>query len=249
MVLKANDCEGSSVKEKETDNNIFKKIDEMKAYARIVAQIKDLIEDGSLVHGSRLPSETELARSFGVSRNTVREALLVLEYMGFVKISKGKSTEVMLPSTESVLNKLSCLSVGENSFISDLNETRILLEPQIASLAAQRATDEEIFEMQQCIAEHEKHLMSFLDIVDNSAKIHELILVSCHNKTLEAIMRPINNYVVSFSRFVLGFKEQPERILADHQAIVREIASRNGPRAAAAMLKHLDSIKEFYSVL
>ena len=65
MVLKANDCEGSSVKEKETDNNIFKKIDEMKAYARIVAQIKDLIEDGSLVHGSRLPSETELARSFG----------------------------------------------------------------------------------------------------------------------------------------------------------------------------------------
>ena len=132
MVLKANDCEGSSVKEKETDNNIFKKIDEMKAYARIVAQIKDLIEDGSLVHGSRLPSETELARSFGVSRNTVREALLVLEYMGFVKISKGKSTEVMLPSTESVLNKLACLSVGENSFISDLNETRILLEPQIA---------------------------------------------------------------------------------------------------------------------
>ena len=86
MVLKANDCEGSSVKEKETDNNIFKKIDEMKAYARIVAQIKDLIEDGSLVHGSRLPSETELARSFGVSRNTVRDALLVLEYMGFVKI-------------------------------------------------------------------------------------------------------------------------------------------------------------------
>ena len=62
-------------------------------------------------------------------------------------------------------------------------------------------------------------------------------------------MRPINNYVVSFSRFVLGFKEQPERILADHQAIVKEIASRNGPRAAAAMLKHLDSIKEFYSVL
>lgn len=237
------------MKEKQTDTTIFKKIDEMKAYARIVVQIKDLIEDGSLVRGSKLPSELELASSFGVSRNTVREALLVLEYMGFVKISKGKSTEVMLPSTESVLNKLAGLSVGENSFISDLNETRIILEPQIACLAAKKATDEEIAAMKQCIENHERDLASFLDIVDHSAEIHELILTSCHNKTLEAIMRPINNYVVSFSRFVLGFKEQPERVLADHKAIVNEIANRNGPGAAAAMMHHLDSIKEFYSVL
>lgn len=237
------------MRDKETDSSIFKKIDEKKAYASIVVQIKNLIEDGSLACGKKLPSELELASRFGVSRNTVREALLILEYMGFVKISKGKSTEVMLPSTKDVLNQLAGLTTGENSFIRDLNETRILLDPQIAHLAAEKATDEEICEMKRCITKHENNLTSFIDIVDNSAELHELILTSCHNKTLEAIMRPINNYVASFSRFILGFKEQPERVLADHRAIVNEIENRNGPGAAIAMLHHLESIKEFYSVL
>lgn len=237
------------MRNKEANSGIFKKIDEKKAYANIVIQIKNLIEDGSLTCGTKLPSELELAGRFGVSRNTVREALLVLEYMGFVKISKGKSTEVLLPSTKSVLNKLAGLSAGENSFTRDLNETRMLLEPQIARLAAEKATDEEISKMKQCIIKHKSELTSFIDVVDDCADLHELILISCHNKTLEAIMKPINNYVVSFSRFILGFREQQERVFEHHQAIVNEIENRNGSGAANAMLYHLESIKEFYSVL
>ena len=233
----------------EMNKPIFEKLNETKAYSRIVLQIKNLIEDGTLLKGTKLPSEIELASCFGVSRNTVREALLVLEYMGFVKISKGKSTEVMVPSTESILNKLAGLSIGENSFVSNLNETRIILEPQIVSLAARRATEEEIFQMKECITKCESNLSSFTDVVDSSAEIHELFLISCHNKTLEAMMRPINKYVVSFSRFILGFKEQPERILEDHRASVNEIANRNETGAANAMLHHLDSVQEFYSVL
>ena len=231
------------------DSTVFKKISEVKAYERIVIQIKELIENGTLPYGAKLPSESELAASFGVSRNTVRESLLILEFMGFVKTSKGKATEVTIPSMNSVLKKIAGFTVSERSFVSNLLETRFMLEPKIARMAAQRASDEEIAEMRLCLAKIEENMASYTDSNVFSAEIHDLVVKACHNEVLETIMTSLSSYIQNFSRFIFGFKGQPEKSLAEHREIVEAIAARDADAAEAAMVRHLEHVNAFYEML
>src|SRR5256712_213293 len=112
-------------------------------YEEIVRQVKQMIAEGRLKSGDRLPPERDLAEKFVVSRSSVREALRALESLGLVEIRAGEGTFVREVSVESLIEPLALMMVSPREAIAERSEARHLLEPRIAALAARRRTDEQ----------------------------------------------------------------------------------------------------------
>jgi GntR family transcriptional repressor for pyruvate dehydrogenase complex len=132
---------------------MFKKIPRARLYELVAEEVEKAILDGHYEIGSRLPSEQNLADQFEVSRNVVREALKVLQERGLVQVLDGSGAYVAQPNsgaTASALGRYIRL-IGANSAIDALYETRIALEGFNARLAAQRATAEQIRELEALI--------------------------------------------------------------------------------------------------
>lgn len=125
----------------------FKKVTGIKTYQYIVMQIQEAIEQGLLKYGDKLPSEFELANQFGVSRSSVREALLILEFMGIVETKKGSGTEISDPTRDNIVHRLSQFIGDSNDFILHLFEVRKIIETQAAKLAAERGSEEDFSKM------------------------------------------------------------------------------------------------------
>ncbi|MEK8035520.1 MAG: GntR family transcriptional regulator [candidate division NC10 bacterium] len=120
-------------------------------YEEIVRQVKQLIAEGKLKSGDRLPPERDLAEKFVVSRTSVREALRALESRGLIEIRAGDGAFVRDISVETLIEPLALVILPHREAVGELFEARRLLEPAIATLAARRATPEEIAEMERIL--------------------------------------------------------------------------------------------------
>lgn len=124
---------------------MYQPVDRSKLFERIVAQIQGRIERGELRPGDRLPPERELALSFGASRTAVREALKTLAQMGLVASHQGRGA-VVTDNTSAAMRSSLGLMLRVNHLRSPnaLVELREIIEPEIAALAAERATESQI---------------------------------------------------------------------------------------------------------
>src|SRR2546430_5335224 len=116
-------------------------------YEEIVRQVKQLIADGRLKSGDRLPPERELAEKFVVSRTSVREALLALESLGLIEIRPGEGTFVRQVSIDALVAPLALVMTSQREAIGELFEARRLLEPALAPVPARPATPAEVPEL------------------------------------------------------------------------------------------------------
>src|SRR5947209_5799095 len=106
--------------------------------------ILSLIRSGELKPGMRLPSEPQLIEMTGVSRSSVREAIRSLETMGLVEIRRGKGTFIREIDTSGMTDAQMLLMLADRKVLENLVEVRETLEPMMARLAAERATDDDI---------------------------------------------------------------------------------------------------------
>ena len=120
-------------------------------YEYVIDNIRQMIADGELQAGQKLPSERELAEKFNVSRVPIREALKILEYMGVLDSSPGDGTYVKNTSAQSLVSKMNFSFDATADTIRDLLELRIVLETFAAYHAAQRRTDEDIASIQKLL--------------------------------------------------------------------------------------------------
>src|SRR5713226_4550791 len=124
--------------------------------AQLIASIKKLISDGSVVPGSRFPPERELAKEFGVNRASLRQALKVLEIMGVLTQRVGDGT-YLSTSAESILNEpIEFLILLDDLSHHELFETRMIVEPELAARAAERATTDDLAALRRAIVAMEK---------------------------------------------------------------------------------------------
>src|SRR2546423_3466595 len=135
-----------------------------KAYEQVYDQLRELIMRGELERGQRLPGEAELAREFGVSRGTVREALRLLAAHNLIRTAKGAGggSFVTLPTADHVSEVLQAnirlLNESREVTAEEMLETRELLEPFAARMAAERRTDEDLERLRACIIEDPSEL-------------------------------------------------------------------------------------------
>src|SRR5512145_3015838 len=151
---------------------MLKAIRKTRIYEEVVSQVHDLIKAGKFKAGDQLPSERELAETFKVSRTSVREALRALETEGLVISRTGTGTFVADLPIESLVAPLAKLLIEEKHALADVFELRKLIEPQIASLAAERATVRDIERMYRLLDKQREQVERGATGVEADSELH-----------------------------------------------------------------------------
>ncbi len=217
-----------------------KKIKKVRVYEEIVEQLKDIIESGELQVGERLPSERELAEQFAVSRVSIRQALTVLETVGLIERKIGGGTYTISPNDDAIKRKLSQIK----SSIFEPMEVRMMLEPQIAMLAAKRANEDNIKEIEFYIKEQEKKIAAEQLITDEDGKMHMAIARATNNTIVISLLETINEMVWETRKNSISAEGGSQRSLEGHKEILEAIKNHDQDAAYEAMKKHLISVEE-----
>lgn len=221
-------------------------------YQQIADDIERLILDGTFPHESRLPSEQELAEHYEVSRNVIREALKSLKEKGLVSIRTGSGTYVRRPTTEPVseaLNRFVRHSKDQFS-LAHFYEIRRMIEPDSASLAAQRATPDEVEIIRRQLKameenQHDSQAWSQADL-----DFHCAVTAATHNpllcSILNALIEPLRQVISAGHADPYG----PQAGLHAHSRILAAIEAHDSQGAYQAMLEHLfDSEQRLMGIL
>jgi len=212
-------------------------------YEEIVRQVKQMIAEGRLKSGDRLPPERDLAEKFVVSRTSVREALRVLESLGLIEIRAGEGTFVRGVSVESLIEPLALVMAAQREAIGELFEARRVLEPAIAALAAGRATPEEIHEMERILEDQAKEIAAGKTGLAQDAAFHTAIGTAAHNRAITRIAHAIMDLLTQSREESLNTPGRPTRSHQDHRRILQAITRRNATAARQAMLDHLVAVE------
>lgn len=214
-----------------------------RVYEEVVAQIRELISGGMLKPGDRLPAERELAQRLKVGRSSVREAIRGLEVQGLVVTRHGAGTSVTANRLEAVVEAFTSRLTEEQRALWDVLEMRRVLEPQMASLAAGRATPEDMERLQAILQEQEDQIASGETGVKADAEFHSAIARATHNSAFSRLIFAIED-IVNWSREqYLHSPERSRRSLAAHRGVLAAIQRRDFKGAQRAMQQHIVEVE------
>ena len=224
----------------------FSPIKTRRLYEEIVEQIKQLITDGRLKPGDRLLAERELAEQFQVSRASVREAIRTLEMLGVIDIRPGEGTFVRGTETDDIIRPLAMFLAVERSSLLDMFEMRRIFETATASLAAERATEEELDHI-EAMLEKMRERLNVLDPEKGEefdAAFHYAVAEAAHNTLLNKLFKTVSEEFakansVARRQLYLDNIQNAQKIIDQHSEILEAIRSRSPKKAGEAMLAHL----------
>jgi GntR family transcriptional regulator, transcriptional repressor for pyruvate dehydrogenase complex len=205
--------------------------------ARLIARIKRLIADGSVSPGCKFPPEREMAREFGANRASVRQALKVLEMMGVLSQRVGDGT-YLSESAETILNEpIDFLVLLDDLSHHELFETRLIVEPELAARAAERATVEDVASMRNAVLALERSKL-MRDRLEADMAFHNAIFRASGNRICQLLFKGIHRTVVT-SMTQLSERVSVEQPLKFHRRIYAAIRSRDPEAARSAMRDHI----------
>lgn len=213
---------------------------------RVAAQIIGYIQENQLKEGDRLPNEQNLGIRLNVSRTTIREAMRLLVSRHIVEVKRGSGTYVtaMPGMTEDPFGF--GFVYDKARLVMDLLEIRFLFEPEIAALAAERASDEEIAEIRVLAGKVEKCIASGVNHSGPDIDFHMMIVKSTGNEVLVKLMPVIMKGVPLFVEMTR------DRILREtiqtHRKIADAIAGHDAAGARKAMTEHLQYNKSILEI-
>ena len=188
--------------------------------------------------GSKLPSEPELAELFGVSRETVRTAVRMLQKSGLLYSKRGSGTYVTERALAVLESKELAMLLETPRSIYALVQARYVLEPQLSALAVENATQEELRELFETLELMEKHLDRH-SLMTYGYRFHQLVAKASHNQVLYSFYQSIASQLrglrvledLTLETFLKGIDH--------HRAIANAISDRNGALAKELMRAHL----------
>jgi GntR family transcriptional repressor for pyruvate dehydrogenase complex len=205
--------------------------------AKLIHNIKQLISEGKVLPGSKFPPERELAKEFGVNRASLRQALKVLEIMGVLTQRVGDGT-YLSASAESILHEpLEFLILLDDLSHHELFETRMIVEPELAARAAERATTEDLAALRQAIMAMERSRTNGARL-DADIAFHECIFRASGNRICHLLFTVIHRTVLT-SMAQLSGRVSIERPLAYHKRIYEAIRKRDAEEAKRTMIEHI----------
>jgi GntR family transcriptional repressor for pyruvate dehydrogenase complex len=221
---------------------MFKPIKHVKVSDEIVDQIRNLISQGKLKPGDRLLPERELIREFDVSRPSLREALNSLITMGFLEV-KGKRTFIKSVASESMQNPLSLLIKADTQKLFDLIEVRKAIEVWGAFLAAQRATEEDIKQLENIIEDMRKAYEQGRSWEKQDADFHLSIAQATHNTIQTHVMSTIYDLLRESMAKVFKDQSKVKKLLDHHYRIFSAIKNHSPDKARERTLEHLNYVE------
>lgn len=211
----------------------------------VVRTIKDMILDGRLQPGQRLPPERAVSEALGVSRPTVREAIRSLQAMNILESRHGSGTYVASLSVDELLGPLQFVLALAEGGLAHLFEVRLLLEPGAAALAAERATPEDVAALRDCAERAEAEARDDTGaLLELDTELHDLIVRAARNPLLEHLLAAMSALGRQSRAYTTGLPGMVERTLGEHAAIVDAIAAGDPAAARAAMEAHISRIRD-----
>ena len=226
----------------------FQPIEPRKIYMRVVDQVVNMVREGHLKPGDKLPPERVIAEQMGISRPTVREAFAALEVIGVVETRTGQGSFIRSVDLENLMSRAESLFLEERSPFEIL-ETRKALESYGAALAAERATSEQL-------AEIERALQMLRDGVAENQEWSEVADRQFHAAMAKAsgnsVLADVLNVLLDMSEQRLWAKLREvdysvpgnlEKGLGEHRRIYQAIWDRDAEAARDAVLKHFADVE------
>jgi DNA-binding FadR family transcriptional regulator len=212
----------------------FVKLRRTSAAADAARSIQQMIVDGRLAPGQRLPAERELSELLGISRPTLRETIRSLVGLNILESRHGAGTFVAALDTATLLEPMQFVMALNERTIGELFEARLLLEPALAALAAQRATGAQVAAMRAAIGG--------ADQVEADLVLHRLIAEASGNALLAAMLESLSTLGRSSRSITAARPGVQRRTTDDHEAIVAAVERHDPDGARAAMAAHLERI-------
>lgn len=217
------------------------KLDRRPLYTQVADSISAMIAESELKPGDELPSEAELCARAGVSRVVVRGALAQLAGAGLIKISNGRKPQVMSMDSDVLTTSLSHGLATSQFTVSKVLEVRTSIETGTAALAAQKSSDNMNQRLLALCNQMEKAVGDPESFAELDYRFHLAIAEATDNPLYVYIVKSLRDIIkssVTAGRLAQSSQRDQNRILSDHHAIQRAIASGSAKAAVDAMQDH-----------
>jgi GntR family transcriptional repressor for pyruvate dehydrogenase complex len=206
---------------------------------QVVEHVRSLIANGEVKPGDRLPPERELAKKLKISRSSLRAGIGFLSAMGVLKSRHGAGTFVSSGPPALDSSSFSVLGALHGFLPWQMFEARIVIESNVAALAAERATDEHIAELAEEVAEMYATLTDPQEYLIHDVRFHRTIARAAGNPILGALMETITANLYEHRSKTVQNAQDLKESAEMHREIYRAIRSHNPKLARETMEQHL----------
>jgi GntR family transcriptional repressor for pyruvate dehydrogenase complex len=221
----------------------FRVVRKIRASEEIIEQIHELISSGQLKVGDRLPAERELAKILDVGRSTVREAIRSLESLGIVQVRAGEGTFLIANPADLPADPLTARAFTPINNQRKLFEVRMVIEPDLAALAARRASFDQILKMRGLLQEQETLIKQGDSGISADTQFHYVLAEAAGNEILFNIMTGLMDLMRETRQASLQTSGRPARSVKQHRAVLRAIETRDPKSAEQRMREHLSDME------
>lgn len=210
-------------------------------YEQLVQQILAYIEAEQLGPGDRLPAERELAESLGVSRATLAQALVALEVLGVIEVQHGSGAVLVYrPTLAGVIRQLR----EHEQRLPEITEARSTLEVKLASLAAERRTEEDLDRIRTALQVMADEIAAGDRGAHGDELFHQAVTRAARSRVLQQMMAFIAEMVLETRLESLSQPGRPEQSLASHRVIFAAIEKGDPAAASRAMQEHIALVSD-----
>ena len=230
----------------------FTQVKSRKVYVQVVEQIIDLIERGTFPPGTQMPPERDLARTLGISRASLREALTVLQLRGLVETRPGQGT-VVSDGLGGAVGRASLGNLNEGESPFSILQARKALEPSVAYLAALRGSHAAIASLEHILdwVNHDPARVQVLSDVfsDGDRKFHLAIAVATQNPVLVRMQRIVHGlmgqtlWLTLMRRSSFGTPDRWRDATKEHRLLFEAIQDRQPELARQRAEAHLETVE------
>ncbi|MBD1550417.1 FadR/GntR family transcriptional regulator [Pseudomonas typographi] len=227
---------------------VYLPVQTKRAFEEVAEQIREQLSLGLLKPGDRLPPERELAERFGLSRNTVREALRALEMSGLLELRKGATGGAFIREGQSdaVISGFNDLYRLGYIRPDDLAEARLIVGVEIARLACHRATEEELSALEANLDASDTAAANGDDAqrLQTNLNFHALLAKAARNPVLIILIDALNDIHQRLLRLMVPAENT--RIVEARRRIVRYLREKDEEGAVRELREHLIGLRRYY---
>jgi len=209
---------------------------------QIVIALKELIIGGDLEPGTPLPSERELSERLEVSRFSLREALRVAQAQGLIEIRQGRRPRVAGPSAAPAAEVIALSLKRSRNTLLDLIVARQGLETQMARVAAQTISNQDLESLEQTIRSIESNPSDPGNCVEQDLVFHEILVKATNNPVFNIMLAPLTELLRRSREQTI--RRGIDRVIIGHREILAALRKRDPEAAAGAMYRHLEMAEE-----